>query len=976
MEQFFKIYENREILNLPGRQLQDYQKMVRNYMNINTVHESLFIWHSTGRGKTMSAISLSEPYSKLLQESPQLDGYIYIIGSHASIENFINELIGPAGNVINNLLPTENNVYITNEEREELEAIQFKLASDPTQSFLFNQTYKKYVLSRLHIARYRFYTYQKFINLNITNIDNSIIIVDEAHNLLNMNEYSQMLKTLVEASHSFKVVLLTATPMFNSPYDIVDFLNLMFKKKDELDFKMVFSSARTDPKVELDNKGLDYLNEHMRGKISYLTAKADVNFPIKIEMGTRPPFLKETKLIRVPMSSLQMKAYEAEWNGSMTQNMKYIINAVFPGRGDTPSTAVSFDKLEEIPKTYLDRAVLGKYAPKYLQCLENLDENHKVGKSMVYHSYVNQSGILMFADILRNNGYMDYSDNYVRSDARDRLTGKTFDEFKKGNKSSGMFSGPVKFAVIHGDVPLNERQAILEVYNSDGNLYGEKISILIGSQLLRESVDIKAGLFLHILNYQENYSRLEQIEGRFIRYHSHDRLPKELHWVKIYKYVSSIPSGYSKTSNKEWKDIEGANLREEPSAEEWEYIKDERNYIKMKEITASLKLVAVDCQQNLKYNAKGEDLKSYRCQTNVYRDFGFTPTESYQLFYSESEIHDATLMILDLMTRVVGISHENLLSTLPFDEDIVNAALNTIIQDEVRIPGKYAKVVRIGDNILYHSLTFDKIDIDINYRRIADSIAESTPITDYLTQLALQSEKKYKLDVSRVYAEIKENPQFVEAYLSKYDKSDQAVILESAIRDYIRAKKDISEVVYLILKTYKRYLIDENEMSKDINNTPFDKYFDSISWNKKDDGKLFIGHFLNATIRVYDQKEDKFIDVLADYMKKHKERDLSDNPFGIGSLARDLAGNIVFKIRDPIRDKKISDLRKLPRGYVCNRVNNKKDLYKLLNNLEVPYNPMTRISDLCLVIEKELRERQKENNKKGKEVLWFEDIKL
>ena len=45
--------------------------------------------------------------------------------------------------------------------------------------------------------------------------DNSIIIVDEAHNLTG-NEYGEALKKIIKQSKNLRVVLLTATPMFNT----------------------------------------------------------------------------------------------------------------------------------------------------------------------------------------------------------------------------------------------------------------------------------------------------------------------------------------------------------------------------------------------------------------------------------------------------------------------------------------------------------------------------------------------------------------------------------------------------------------------------------------------------------------------------------------------------------------------------------------------------------------------------------------
>ena len=421
-----------------GKQLQDYQKFVRNYFGIDSGNRELFIWHSTGRGKTMSALTISEPYSRLLLESPELEGFIYIIGSFASIDNFIGELTGEAGNAINGLIPGSNNIYITNQEKEDLNRALLKVTDDPQTSQQYNQLYKKYIHNRLHDARYRFYTYQKFINLPLIHINNSLIIVDEAHNLLNVNEYSQMLRNLVEVSQNYKVVLLSATPMFNSPYDIVDFLNLMLRKDEEIKHSDIFIGSKssqgeenTPEVIQLKPEGLRILQEKVRGKLSYLTATNDENFPKVIEIGRIPAFLKETKLILVQMSRIQRETYDKFWNESLTQDIKYIINGVTPDG--------SFDNFEAFSEKHPDllriSSGLPEIAPKYAECLRNLGEGHKVGKSLVYHSYVNNSGIKFFADILRQNGYLEYNEKYIRPDARDRKTGLPYESFgQKGGR--------------------------------------------------------------------------------------------------------------------------------------------------------------------------------------------------------------------------------------------------------------------------------------------------------------------------------------------------------------------------------------------------------------------------------------------------------------------------------------------------------------------------------------------------------------
>ena len=61
-------------------------------------------------------------------------------------------------------------------------------------------------------------------------MDNSLLIVDEAHNLTG-NEYGEALKLIIKKSKNLRIILLTATPMKNLGDDIVDILNYIKKLK-------------------------------------------------------------------------------------------------------------------------------------------------------------------------------------------------------------------------------------------------------------------------------------------------------------------------------------------------------------------------------------------------------------------------------------------------------------------------------------------------------------------------------------------------------------------------------------------------------------------------------------------------------------------------------------------------------------------------------------------------------------------------
>ena len=73
-------------------------------------------------------------------------------------------------------------------------------------------------------------------------MDNSLLIVDEAHNLTG-NEYGDALNVIIKNS-KFKVILLTATPMKNLADDIVDLLNFIRPKNDLIRRDEIFTSEK------------------------------------------------------------------------------------------------------------------------------------------------------------------------------------------------------------------------------------------------------------------------------------------------------------------------------------------------------------------------------------------------------------------------------------------------------------------------------------------------------------------------------------------------------------------------------------------------------------------------------------------------------------------------------------------------------------------------------------------------------------
>jgi len=151
-----------------------------------------------------------------------------------------------------------------------------------------------------------------------------------------------------------------------------------------------------------------------------------------------------------------------------------------------------------------------------------------------------------------------------------------------GNDIKGYFS------IISGDVPSVEREHIIKVFNSDENIHGERIKIIIISKTGTEGLDLKNISQTHQIEPSWDITTVNQVKSRAIRMGSHDRLPREERVVQPYLYIT-IPNKFV------WNGIPSAS-REQKSIDEKFY---ERALIKNKMNEAFREIlsdVSVECQ--------------------------------------------------------------------------------------------------------------------------------------------------------------------------------------------------------------------------------------------------------------------------------------------------------------------------------------------------------------------------------------------
>jgi Type III restriction enzyme, res subunit/Helicase conserved C-terminal domain len=233
------------------RELLPYQKLVRDYLLLESPYRGLLVYHGLGSGKTCSAIGVAE---SLLSTKK-----VFIL-LPASLQSNFRQEIRKCGDPVY----TQNNFWETRTLRSEADK-QPALAMGISDEFLKSQgryfitvpnqpsNYNTLPLDTrkgidaqiedLIDSRYNFINYN---GLNGTSVkalipeddpkesktfENSVVIIDEAHNLIsraiNKSDIGRRIYDAIYYAKDCKVVALSGTPLINRPNEIAFLLNLL-----------------------------------------------------------------------------------------------------------------------------------------------------------------------------------------------------------------------------------------------------------------------------------------------------------------------------------------------------------------------------------------------------------------------------------------------------------------------------------------------------------------------------------------------------------------------------------------------------------------------------------------------------------------------------------------------------------------------------------------------------------------------------
>tara|TARA_B100000035_G_scaffold314470_2_gene330832 strand:- start:6693 stop:10862 length:4170 start_codon:yes stop_codon:yes gene_type:complete len=288
-------------------ELAQHQLFVKNFISFYTPYNSLLLYHGLGTGKTCSAIGISENV-RIYYKLNNINKKIIIVASPKVRENFRLQLFDESklklvndkwviNNCAGNNLLKDINMLNQNVSKEKVKNLVNNVI-DTYYDFigyieLANIITKVSNIDSLLIDKESYNEKQK--NMLVKNklqkyFGERLIIIDEIHNIRDSDENSNKLVAsqlykLVSYVDNMKLLLLSATPIFNDYKEIIFLTNLLNlnDKRSIIELNDVFNKDGTfiinSDGVEI---GKQLLIRKLNGYISYVKGDNPFIFPYRI----------------------------------------------------------------------------------------------------------------------------------------------------------------------------------------------------------------------------------------------------------------------------------------------------------------------------------------------------------------------------------------------------------------------------------------------------------------------------------------------------------------------------------------------------------------------------------------------------------------------------------------------------------------------------------------------------------------------
>lgn len=697
------------------------QKIIARYLSSHTLYKGILILHYMGTGKSCTAVAAAEQIR--YEDTFKFTGVIYLAPGRGLLDNFAQEIT----------LKCTDGRYIP-ERFEDAKTIREKmrLIRASIKPFYSLITYRRFAKGVMRMKR-QGNTLEEIYKRVIERFSNKIFILDEVHNLRPKLNATQDEKTTYEEIKNVcrlvknsKIILMSGTPMKDTPDEIASILNLILP--NELPTGQQFTReylTETHGVLDINKDKVNDLKSYFKGHVSYLKAmESDVK---KEYIGqSNVGKLKYFKVDLDIMSPFQSQIYNQAFNTDTSEkgiytNSRQACLFVFPdgsygSKGfkknviETKHTGMRQDpRTGKYPITYsykLQRDVIQALKGSNMEeTLNNIDKHSsKYGKIirqilnatdkcvLVYSEFVSGSGSIIFSKLLELVGF--------------------------SNATGGEQNEGLRYAILTNKTASSMKIAkIQNRFNRPDNLYGKYIKVIIGSAVITEGFSFRNVQEEHIITPFWNYTPLEQFLTRGLRVDSHrDLLETGVEpIVRMYQHASV-----------------SSNENIDNSIDYIMYNIAEKKDVSIKHMERVIQESAFDCaltyERNRVYNALDG---SRECHYKVcdYKCDGVEPLSlsqneldesTFKLYYSSPNVHNIMNRIVKLFQTSYSLSLQYIQSQLnTYSLFEIITALRRIIRESVIIYNQYGFP------------SFLKEDRDIYYLVDSLSVSGNLPVVFY-----------------------------------------------------------------------------------------------------------------------------------------------------------------------------------------------------------------------------------------------------
>jgi len=590
------------ICSNPEFELNTRQLFVKTFISYNTPYKGLLIYHGVGTGKTCSAIGIAEELRDHMKNAG-ITQRILIIASTNVQDNFRLQLFdesrleqdGETGawtskSCIGNKLIREINPVGAKMTREKI-ASQAKTIINSSYAFMGYLQFANFIQEKVfESVSEEDEKQEQQEQLEIQNIqrifNDRLIIIDEVHNCTKEDKrLAKLLLKIAAHADNLRIILMTATPMFNSPREIIWICNLLNinDRRATIQYEDVFTKegALTNP---------DLLRQKLNGYVSYVRGENPYTFPFRIYPDAFAPdnadragnqaddianILYYTNLdpyqqesyemvvrqyigdnevdmndesygysqLQMPLQALNMTFYRLPGGvgfigkEGLQANMNFVEKVEKKKDAASEYRKYNYEYKNGIPRIFHETE-LRKYSSKIADICSCIRRSR--GIIIVYTQYID-GGIVPVSLALEEMGFARFGTSAMATslfkpgaidslpiDARTMMPGVPGEKFNQA-----------RYMILSGDKYFSQNNADdINYATREANKHGDFVRVILISRAASEGLDFKYVRQVHILDPWYNLNRIEQIVGRGVRNQSHCRLEFEERNVEIYLHAA------------------------------------------------------------------------------------------------------------------------------------------------------------------------------------------------------------------------------------------------------------------------------------------------------------------------------------------------------------------------------------------------------------------------------------------------------